>query len=114
MENLNNVIEIKIHYEGQEIVFQSELNKTCENIVNKISDIIGINKSSLSLLYNGNLLLPDKKKLFEIINSMSKKSRSMVILVYNNISFSDNTYKYIKNNDEITIILIKEMEKYYI
>ena len=107
MEQLNKNIKVTIIYEFQYTkVFTLGLNDSIEKVINEFSTKNKIEKSSLYLLYSGNVLQPHeyKKTFYEIMNNIDKKSKCMVILAYR----KDNISEFIPKSDTINIFLIQD------
>ena len=104
MEQLNKFIEIKIIYECHEVKLESSLNDKLDDVINKFSTKINMEKSNLYFLYDGRMIGQDeyKKTILEIMNESDKDSNTLVILAY----IKDNQENYLKSED-ITILLIK-------
>ena len=107
MQQLNNNIKVTIIYESKYTEeFTLGVNDSIEKVINEFSTKNKIDKSSLYLLYSGNLLQPHeyKKTFYEIMNNTDKKSNCLVILAYRNDIISE----FIPESDTINIFLIQD------
>jgi len=107
MKQLNNNIKVIIIYESKYTEeFTLGVNDSIEKVINEFSTKNKIDKSSLYLLYSGNLLQPHeyKKTFYEIMNNTDKKSNCLVILAYRNDIISE----FIPESDTINIFLIQD------
>ena len=107
MEELNKDLKVTIIYESRDTeVFTPGLNDSIEKVINDFSTKIKIEKSSLYLLYSGNVLYPDeyKKTFFEIMNKTDRNSKCMTILAF----LKDDISELIPDSDYIKIFLIQD------
>lgn len=89
---------------AMKLIQNQQLNDKMEDVINKFSNKINIEKSNLYFLYDGRMIGQDEyeKTLIQIANKTDQSSNTLVILAYKKDD-QENIHK----SEDITILLIK-------